>query len=73
MNVIFLLKHCWNSVALMICGHNSDPQIKKNIGLGFKKFGTVTEESENVTPTTSASGTPDRAQRFVGQIVVRRL
>ena len=31
------------------------------------------EESENVTPTTSASGTPDGAQRSARQIVVRRL
>ena len=71
MNVIILLKHRWNAVALMMCGHKSDPQIKENIGLGFKNFGTGTEESENVTLTTSASGTPDGAQRSAGQIVVR--
>jgi len=57
----------------MICGHKSDPQIYKNIGLGFKKFGTGTEESQNMTPTTSASGTPDGEQKSAGQIVVRRL
>jgi len=72
-NVISYLKYCWNSVALMMSGHRSDPQISRNIGSGFKNIETGTEESENVTPTTSASGTPDGAQRSAGQIVVRQL